>query len=353
MLTNRVSRTANLHSLTALLAGTALIALVAFEADAVESQAEVQINLCSDSTQLVRALHLAEQGKPTTVWLFDTPGLELNRNGLRLRVRERGELADLTLKAAGQDCSKVNASLLGGQGKCEADLHGDSFEDVVSLERTLDRRSLKALLAPEAGSGAPLANTLSKLLTTNQRKLIGAKRGVAASAPLPPDIKRLGPSIVQAYRASRSAVWRRGLGAAGRRAVRRTIAESPTRDSTCATHRAGSKDQRRRRVDLRRSVVAGEEQADDPRTLILVRILDSRWPRHRRRPVSVRTESLSAGRQCGSGQPRNTAQGRLSGVETEAKVLVRIRRVKVGRLVVVRIPSSPDVHATFVLTQAD
>ena len=197
-----MSRTRYPHSLTALLAGTALIALVAFEADAVESQAEVQINLCSDSTQLVRALHLAEQGKPTTVWLFDTPGLELNRNGLRLRVRERGELADLTLKAAGRDCSKVKASLLGGQGKCEADLHGDSFEDVVSLERTLDRRSLKALLAPEAGSGAPLANTLSKLLTPNQRKLIGAKRGVAASAPLPPDIKRLGPSIVQAYRAA-------------------------------------------------------------------------------------------------------------------------------------------------------
>ena len=51
-------------------------------------------------------------------------------------------------------------------------------------------------------SGAPLAKTLSKLLTTNQRNLIGAKRGVAASAPLPPDIKRLGPSIVHAYRAA-------------------------------------------------------------------------------------------------------------------------------------------------------
>jgi hypothetical protein len=200
MLTNRVSRTANPHSLTALLTGTALIALGAFDAGAVESQAEIQINVCSDSTQLVRALRLAEQGKPTTVWLFDTPGLDLNRNGLRLRVRERGNQADLTLKAAGQDCSKVDASLLGGQGKCEADLHGDSFEDVVSLERTLDRRSLNALLAPAAASGAPLANTLSTLLTTNQRNLIGAKLGVAAPALLPPGIKRLGPSIVQAYR---------------------------------------------------------------------------------------------------------------------------------------------------------
>jgi hypothetical protein len=200
MLTNRVSRTANPHSLTALLAGTALIALGAFDAGAVESQAEIQINVCSDSTQLVRALRLAEQGKPTTVWLFDTPGLDLNRNGLRLRVRERGNQADLTLKAAGQDCSKVDASLLGGQGKYEADLHGDSFEDVVSLERTLDRRSLNALLAPAAASGAPLANTLSTLLTTNQRNLIGAKLGVAASALLPAGIKRLGPSIVQAYR---------------------------------------------------------------------------------------------------------------------------------------------------------
>lgn len=188
------------RSLTALLAGTALLALVAFEADAVESQAEIQINLCSDSTQLVRALHLAEKGKPATVWLFDTPGLDLDRNGFRLRLRQQGELADLTLKVAGQDCSKVDASLLGSQGKCEADLHGDSFEDVVSLQRPLDRRSLSALLAPEASSGAPLANTLSTLLTTNQRNLIGAKRAVATSAPLPGGIKRLGPSIVRAYR---------------------------------------------------------------------------------------------------------------------------------------------------------
>jgi hypothetical protein len=196
------SRARYRHSLAALVAGTALIALGAFDADAVESQAEIQINLCSDSTQLVRALHLAEQGKPATVWLFDTPALDLDRNGLRLRVRERGGLADLTLKAAGQDCSKVDSSILRGQGKCEADLHGNSLEDVVSLERTLDRRSLNALLAPAAGSGAPLANTLSTLLTTNQRNLISAKRGVAASAPLPPGIKRLGPSIVQAYRAA-------------------------------------------------------------------------------------------------------------------------------------------------------
>jgi hypothetical protein len=190
------------RSLTALLAGTALIVFGAFEADAVESQAEIQINLCSDSTKLVSALNLAEKGKPATVWLFDTPGLDLDRNGLRLRLRERGKLADLTLKVAGQDCSKVDASLVGGQGKCEADLHGDSFEDVVSLERRLDRRSLNALLGPEARRGAALAHTLSTLLTTNQRNMIGAKRGVAAPAPLPPEIKRLGPSIVRAYRAA-------------------------------------------------------------------------------------------------------------------------------------------------------
>jgi hypothetical protein len=225
MLTNRVSRARYPHRLAALLAGTALIALGAFEADAVESQAEIQINLCSDSTQLIRALHLAEQGKPTTVWLFDTPGLELNRNGLRLRVRERGEFADLTLKAAGRDCSKVKASLLGGQGKCEADLHGDSFEDVVSLERTLDRRSLKALLAPEAGAAAgeyavQAADDKPAQCDRCEARCRGLRAATARhQTTRPTDRPGLSPC--------RSALWRRGLGAAGRRTVRRAAQKVP------------------------------------------------------------------------------------------------------------------------------
>ena len=43
--------------------------------------------------QVGGALHLARRLTLATLWLFDTPGLDLDRNGLRLRLRERGKLA--------------------------------------------------------------------------------------------------------------------------------------------------------------------------------------------------------------------------------------------------------------------
>jgi hypothetical protein len=188
------------RTLIALLAGAGVIALAGPEANAAESQAEIQINLCSDPALLIPALQLAEKGKPTAVWLFDTPALDLDRRGLRLRLRERGKHAELTLKVAGQNCPRVDATLLGRAGKCEADLHGDAFDDVVSLDSTLERRSLDLLLAPNTPSGAPLAQALTTVLAPNQRAMLGAQHEIWAPALLPPEIRRLGPSIVRAYR---------------------------------------------------------------------------------------------------------------------------------------------------------
>ncbi len=110
---------------------------------------------------MIGALQLVEKGKPTTVWLFDSPTLDLNQQGLRLRLRERGKHTELTLKVAGQNCATVDAALLKPDGKCEADLHGDSFDDVVSLSREIDKRSRAALLAADTGRGAPLVDALS------------------------------------------------------------------------------------------------------------------------------------------------------------------------------------------------
>ncbi|MBS1133867.1 MAG: hypothetical protein H6R02_1008 [Burkholderiaceae bacterium] len=176
-------------------------AFCASGAHAAELQAEIQLNLCSDPAQVVQRLQLAQEGKLTTVWLFDTATQDLYRDGLRLRLRERGKRSELTLKIAGQNCLQTDPVLLNAHGKCEADLHGDAFDDVVSLTRSLDAQARAALLAPAVGRGAPLAAALSAVLDTNQRALLARRRGTTAGAPLiPQDIARLGPSTVRAYR---------------------------------------------------------------------------------------------------------------------------------------------------------
>jgi hypothetical protein len=87
--------------------------------------AEVQINLCTDAAQVVRALDItAAAPRPLQVWLFDSPALALHGEGLRLRLREDGKHVELTLKVAGQDCRKADPARLRSRGKCEADLHG-------------------------------------------------------------------------------------------------------------------------------------------------------------------------------------------------------------------------------------
>ncbi|HTN50511.1 MAG TPA: hypothetical protein VMK32_13875, partial [Burkholderiaceae bacterium] len=178
-------------------AAAAFVAALCFgpPAAALEPRAEIQINLCSAPSEVKDALKLGEKGRPTIVWLFDTPSLALQSQGLRLRLRESGKNSDLTLKAAGQDCRALDPPLRPPDGKCEADLHGDSFDDVVSLTRRIDASERRALSAAPA-SGAALAATIGSLLTREQRALLETRRADSGSSLLPADIVRLGPSSV-------------------------------------------------------------------------------------------------------------------------------------------------------------
>jgi hypothetical protein len=199
------------HLGIALLAGAAVV-VGQRDARAAESKAEIQINLCSTPAQAIGALKLAEKGKSTTVWLFDSPTLSLNQAGLRLRLREQGKGSELTLKVAGQNCATVDSAVLQSDGKCEADLHGDAFDDVVSLTRRLDAQSRATLLAADTRRGAPLVVALKATLDARQRTMLAGQRGMAGGAALlPEDIARLGPSTVRAYRSASQAyeveVW--------------------------------------------------------------------------------------------------------------------------------------------------
>jgi hypothetical protein len=65
--------------------------------------------------------------------------LRLLRRGLVFRLRLTGRGAELTLKAADQDCKQEPSALLPArEGKCEYDLHGSDFKGAVSLTRRLD-----------------------------------------------------------------------------------------------------------------------------------------------------------------------------------------------------------------------
>lgn len=185
----------------ALCVGVVIVAgAMPYEAVGADSRAEIQVNLCGDPESLLRRLALAESGKSTTVWLFDTADLELNRAGLRLRLRQQGRRADLTLKRSGQDCAAVQPADLLPDGKCEADLHGESIDDVVSLTQPINAHGLRALLAPQSARGAPLAAALSASLNYNQRRVLAARADATdRSTPLPSAIVRLGPSTVRSY----------------------------------------------------------------------------------------------------------------------------------------------------------
>jgi hypothetical protein len=188
------------HGLTTLLLCAAAV-FAATDACGVESRAEIQINLCSDPTRVVSALALAAERKPTTIFLFDSPTLDLNRAGLRLRLREHDKESELTLKVAGQNCEQVSPALLKPDGKCEADLHGDALDDVISLSRRLDAPARARLLAPDETRGAPLVAALTAALEPRQRTLLTERRSATGgTALLPADVARLGPSSVRTYR---------------------------------------------------------------------------------------------------------------------------------------------------------
>ena len=236
-------------------------AFAAADTGSVESQAEIQINLCSDPAQVISTLALVGDRKPTTVWLFDSPTLDLNRAGLRLRLREHRKGSELTLKVAGQNCEQVNPALLKPNGKCEADLHGDALDDVISLSRRLEKSDRERLLASDTARGAPLAAALTAAMEPSQRTMLAEHRSVTGGAePLPSDISRLGPSSERFAR-------RRGLDTSGRAGIRRAFREDAAQRGARAALRTHTARERGRPRDMSRSGVAGEEQAHAARAL--------------------------------------------------------------------------------------
>ena len=153
--------------------------------------AEVQINLCAEPAEIVRALALRpESATPREAWYFDTPDLALFRGGLVFRLRLTGRGAELTLKAADQDCKRVPPALLPArEGKCEYDLHGSDFKGAVSLSHRLDETTSRALLDDRLA--------LDKALSAAQVRFL---REGASAWPLPPGLQRMGPVRIQAYR---------------------------------------------------------------------------------------------------------------------------------------------------------
>jgi hypothetical protein len=155
------------------------------------TQAEVQVALCSEPEQVVRALDLAPRGDVRETWLFDNAALTLFNRGLRIRLRATDAGSELTLKAAIDDCANAPRALIPAKsGKCEHDVHGDNVTAAVSLTSRLDASVVKALL-----SGRLL---LADALSPAQARYL---REAAKLWPLPADLRPLGPIKVSTYRA--------------------------------------------------------------------------------------------------------------------------------------------------------
>ena len=155
------------------------------------ARAEIQINLCAAPETIVKGLALQPDGVgPREVWYFESADLAHHRGGVVFRLRLGARERELTLKVADQDCARIDAALLPpAEGKCEYDLHGADFKGAVSLSRELDEATVRALLEGRL----PLADALSAAQVRYLRE------GTSAW-PLAPDIKRLGPARIDAYR---------------------------------------------------------------------------------------------------------------------------------------------------------
>jgi len=151
-------------------------------------RAEVQINLCDPLEQIVHALSLtADPARALEIWYFESPGLEQSARGVVFRLRLGAAERILTLKApATPDCARLDPALLpAGQGKCEADMHGESLRDTVSLDTALDEKTVRELL----NGGVALASVLSPAQTRYLQTIAGAW-------PLA-DLRRMGPVRVE------------------------------------------------------------------------------------------------------------------------------------------------------------
>ncbi len=179
----------------AALAASALILIAApatgVGAPPVGASADIQFSICEAPAQVERALELLPHGAPFDVWLFDDPALGLFAKGLRIRLRETRQGAELTLKAADQDCAMLpQGSVPTGEGKCEYDLHGTRVAGALSLTRGVDARTANELVAGRL-------SLASELSAAQQRFL----QGVSGAWPLLPGIRALGPTRVRSYRA--------------------------------------------------------------------------------------------------------------------------------------------------------
>ena len=163
--------------------------LAASAAGAAATRTEIQLQLCTPFPDIERSLKLRAHGHPMDVWLFDDSALSLFERGLRVRLRVQGKHAELTVKIADQDCSRVDARMVPAkQGKCEIDMHGERAAGTVSLTRRLSEKQWTDLVT---GRVAP-----SDLLSTVP---VAYLRDVAGLWPLPRKLRPLGPKHSRAY----------------------------------------------------------------------------------------------------------------------------------------------------------
>lgn len=156
------------------------------------AQIELQVGLCAPAAVVTRALALKAKGQPLDVWFFDDATLALLDRGVRLRLRVTGAGGVLTLKVAEQDCARLAPDLVPrGEGKCEYDRHGDRIAGAVSLERELDAKAARQLVA----GAAPVVQALSPAQIRYLREIVGVW-------PLPAGVRPLGPVGLQRYRAA-------------------------------------------------------------------------------------------------------------------------------------------------------
>ena len=161
-------------------------------ARAAEARAEVQINLCSDPKETIRALQLRPDGAPLEVWYFESDDRQAFDRGTVFRLRTTGRSGELTLKVADQDCTRIDpAALRRGGGKCEYDLHGTDFRGAVSLTRELGETVASALVAGRL----PLQDALGDAQVRYLREHTTAW-------PLPSGLAPRGPVRIDAYRAA-------------------------------------------------------------------------------------------------------------------------------------------------------
>jgi hypothetical protein len=153
------------------------------------ARVEVQVSLCDDPEHIVRALDLRTTGAAFETWLFDDTLLTLFGRGVRFRLRVQARDAELTLKAAIDDCTSLQAGQVPtDQGKCEYDLHGEHIGGAVSLRHNFDANTAHDLLTGKLALSQALSPAQVRYLETLQLW------------PLPGGIRPLGPINVQSYR---------------------------------------------------------------------------------------------------------------------------------------------------------